>query len=64
MLRLTANLFFGNAGAFRDEFYSHISDADNDIKAVIVDAQVHPTHVPERGYIEMMGIEYSGDRRA
>jgi len=42
ILRLTANLFFGNIGAFRDEYYNTIivkNHKGNTIRAIIVDAQ-------------------------
>jgi len=38
---LTANLFFGNVSAFRDEFYASLveRDAERSLKVVMVDAQ-------------------------
>ncbi|GAB5037369.1 sulfate transporter [Nannochloropsis oceanica] len=38
VLRLRANLFFGNVSMFRDEFYASMVEVGANIKAVIIDA--------------------------
>ena len=40
ILRLTANLFFGNVSVFRDEFYASLADDSSPLKVIIIDAQV------------------------
>lgn len=39
ILRLTANLFFGNVSIFRDQFYDRLGTDDCPVRAVVVDTQ-------------------------
>jgi hypothetical protein len=40
VLRLRANLFFGNVSAFREEFYASVIESQDMIKYVVVNAWV------------------------